>query len=235
MLNTIRENRCTEAELATLNGRYIPEHNKINDRGYIRLTTHNYQAHQINRQKLPAESFIFRATIEGNFPEYSYPTDLELELKEGAQVMFVKNDISGEHRYANGTIGRITHLSNQNIEVTVDETGVKVNLQEAECTNARYKLDEESKEIVEEIDGTFKQYPLKLAWAITVHKSQGLTFDKAVIDVSGAFTHGQAYVALSRCRTLEGLILSAPIVAEAVISDRVVDCFNRETRKSGVT
>lgn len=238
LLNAIRENRCTEAELAALNSRYIPEHNKINDRGYIRLTTHNYQAHQINRQKmdeLPAESFIFRATVEGNFPEYSYPTDLELELKEGAQVMFVKNDISGEHRYANGTIGRITHLSSRNIEVTVDETGVKVNLQEAEWANARYKLDEESKEIVEEIEGTFKQYPLKLAWAITVHKSQGLTFDKAIIDVSGAFTHGQAYVALSRCRTLEGLILSAPIVAEAVISDRVVDSFNRETRKSSVT
>lgn len=238
LLNAIRENRCTEAELAALNGRYIPEYNKINDRGYIRLTTHNYQAHQINRQKmdeLPAESFIFRAKIEGNFPEYSYPTDLELELKEGAQVMFVKNDISGEHRYANGTIGRITHLSSRNIEVTVDETGVKVNLQEAEWANARYKLDEESKEIVEEMEGTFKQYPLKLAWAITVHKSQGLTFDKAIINVSGAFTHGQAYVALSRCRTLEGLILSAPIVAEAVISDRVVDSFNRETRKSSVT
>ena len=238
LLNAIRENRCTEAELAALNSRYIPEHDRINDSGYIRLTTHNYQAHQINRQKmdeLPAESFIFRATVEGNFPEYSYPTDLELELKEGAQVMFVKNDISGEHRYANGTIGRITHLSSRDIEVTVDETGVKVNLQEAEWANARYKLDEESKEIVEEIEGTFKQYPLKLAWAITVHKSQGLTFDKAIIDVSGAFTHGQAYVALSRCRTLEGLILSAPIAAEAVISDKVVDRFNRETRKSSVT
>lgn len=238
LLNAIRENRCTEKDIAMLNSRFIPEKNTVNDKGYIRLTTHNYQAQQINDRKindLPTPSHLFKAKIEGNFPGYSYPTDLELELKEGAQVMFVKNDISGEHRYANGTIGRITHLSNQRIEVTVDETGVVVDLQEAEWANTRYKLDEETKEIIEEIEGTFTQYPLKLAWAITVHKSQGLTFDKAIIDVSSAFTHGQAYVALSRCRTLEGMILSAPIAPNAVISDKVIDNFNHEARKSSPT
>ena len=235
LLNAIRENRCTSNDLKALNSRYMPDFNMGNDEGYIRLTTHNIQAQRINQRKLdelPTRSYKFKATIEGNFPEYSYPTDPELELKKGAQVMFVKNDISGMHRYANGTIGRISNISNEGIEVIVNETGTKINLEEAEWANARYRLDEETKEIVEEVEGTFRQYPLKLAWAITVHKSQGLTFDKAIIDVSSSFAHGQAYVALSRCRTLEGLILSSPISANAVISDKVIDSFTDEQRKS---
>lgn len=235
LLNAIRENRCTSNDLKALNSRYMPDFNMGNDEGYIRLTTHNIQAQKINQRKLDelhTQSYKFKATIEGNFPEYSYPTDPELELKKGAQVMFVKNDISGMHRYANGTIGRISNISNEGIEVIVNETGTKVNLEEAEWANARYRLDEETKEIVEEVEGTFRQYPLKLAWAITIHKSQGLTFDKAIIDVSSSFAHGQAYVALSRCRTLEGLILSSPISANAVISDKVIDSFTDEQRKS---
>ena len=238
LLNAIRENRCTSNDIKELNSRYIPGLNPNNDDGYIRLTTHNVQAQQINQRKLdelPTRSYKFKATIEGNFPDYSYPTDLELELKKGAQVMFVKNDISGMHRYANGTIGRITNVSQEGIEVTVNETGTRVILEEAEWANAKYTLDEETKEIVEEVEGTFKQYPLKLAWAITVHKSQGLTFDKAIIDVSSSFAHGQAYVALSRCRTLEGLVLSSPISARAVISDRVIDSFTDEQRKTTPT
>ena len=235
LLNAIRENRCTNEIINTLNSRYIPRINPGDDEGYIRLTTHNIQAQRINQKKLdelPSQSYRFKATIEGDFPDYSYPTELELELKKGAQVMFVKNDISGMHRYANGTIGRITNISNEGIEVMVNETGTRVSLEEAEWANAKYRLDEETKEIVEEVEGTFKQYPLKLAWAITVHKSQGLTFDKAIIDVSSSFAHGQAYVALSRCRTLEGLILSSPISAGAVISDSVIDSFTDEQRRS---
>lgn len=235
LLNAIRENRCTTDDLKTLNSRYIPELKPSSDNGYIRLTTHNAQAQRINQRKLDeltTRSYKFKATIEGNFPDYSYPTDLELELKKGAQVMFVKNDISGMHRYANGTIGHVTNISHEGIEVMVNETGVKVNLEEAEWANAKYRLDEETKEIVEEVEGVFRQYPLKLAWAITVHKSQGLTFDKAIIDVSSSFAHGQAYVALSRCRTLEGLILSSPISASVVISDRTIDSFTDEQRKS---
>lgn len=235
LLNSIRENRCTSDDLAALNSRYKPDLCEGHDDGYIRLTTHNIQAQQINQRKLselPSQSYKFKASIEGNFPEYSYPTDLELELRKGAQVMFVKNDISGMHRYANGTLGMVTSISQDGIEVVVNETGVKVKVEETEWANARYRLDEETKEIVEEIEGTFKQYPLKLAWAITVHKSQGLTFDKAIIDVSSSFAHGQAYVALSRCRSLEGMILSSPISASAVISDKVIDSFTDAQRES---
>ena len=151
LLNAIRENRCTNEIINTLNSRYIPRINPGDDEGYIRLTTHNIQAQRINQKKLdelPSRSYRFKATVEGDFPDYSYPTELELELKKGAQVMFVKNDISGMHRYANGTIGRITNISNEGIEVMVNETGMRVSLEEAEWANAKYRLDEETKEIV---------------------------------------------------------------------------------------
>lgn len=238
ILNAIREDRCTPYDLKELNKRYIPELLSGNTEGYIQLTTHNNQAQHINITKLKAlssRSYRYKATIEGNFPEYSYPTEFELELKDGAQVMFVKNDISGEHRYANGTIGKITRLSADSIEVSINENGIKVDVSPEEWANARYRLDEETKEIVEEIEGIFKQFPLKLAWAITIHKSQGLTFDHAIIDLSSAFTHGQTYVALSRCRTLEGLLLSAPVPIKAIICDDTVRNFREEANKTKPT
>lgn len=235
LLNRIRENHCDSQVLEALNRRCLPDFQPRKEEGYIRLVTHNYQAQRINNyelEQLPGRSYAFRATIDGKFPEYSYPTDEVLELKKGAQVMFVKNDSSGEHRYYNGMIGEVTAVSASSIEVRAKDSGEDLLLQEEEWANAKYVLDEESKEIVEDIEGTFRQFPLKLAWAITIHKSQGLTFERAIIDASSSFAHGQTYVALSRCKTLEGLVLSAPLSARAVISDREVDRFTETARRN---
>lgn len=235
LLNRIRENRCDEQVLQTLNRRYIPDFQARKEDGYIRLVTHNYQAQRINEhelEQLPGRSFTFRAQTEGKFPEYSYPTDQVLELKKGAQVMFVKNDSSGAHRYYNGMIGVVNDVSANGIEVRCKDNDALISVQEEEWTNAKYVLDEETKEIKEDIEGTFRQFPLKLAWAITIHKSQGLTFEHALIDASSSFAHGQTYVALSRCKTLEGLVLTAPISAKAIISDQAVDTFTVQARQS---
>ena len=235
LLNRIRENRCDKTVLDALNRRYIPDFHPRKEDGYIRLVTHNYQAQRINEhelEQLPGRVYTYRATIDGKFPEYSYPTDELLELKKNAQIMFVKNDTSGEHRYYNGMIGEVTDISQQGIVVRTLENPQPFVLQEEEWTNAKYVLDEETKEITEDIEGTFKQYPVKLAWAITIHKSQGLTFDRAVIDASASFAHGQAYVALSRCRTLEGVVLSAPLSERAIINDEAVEAFTLKARDS---
>lgn len=235
LLNRIRENRCDRQVLEALNHRYIPAFQPRKEEGYIRLVTHNYQAQRINDhelEQLPGRSYAFRAAVDGKFPEYSYPTDEVLELKRGAQVMFVKNDTSGEHRYYNGMIGEVTSVSAGSIEVCSKGGDKAFSLQEEEWTNAKYVLDEETKEITEDIEGTFRQYPLKLAWAITIHKSQGLTFERAIIDASASFAHGQTYVALSRCKTLEGLVLSAPLSERSIISDTAVENFTTEARKT---
>lgn len=230
LLNNIRENRFDDDTLAQLNEHYRPGFQAEAGDGYIMLTTHNYQAQQINQARLaalPFESHSFEATIKDDFPEYSYPTDRDLALKVGAQVMFVRNDTSGEKRYYNGKIGKIAMLGSKHIIVT-DEQGNTIEVERETWENTKYEIDPETKEIKETVAGSFLQFPLKTAWAITVHKSQGLTFERAVIDVSEAFQPGQVYVALSRCKTLDGLVLSRPITRNAMIGDPVIQAFNEK-------
>lgn len=221
LLNNIRENKFDDGTLQSLNQRYIPDFSPDDQQGYITLTTHNYQAQQLNNRKLaelPGKSYTFTAEVNNDFPEYSYPTDQRLELKCGAQVMFVKNDSSGDHRYYNGKIGKIVFINPNKITV-VGEDGNEIQVEKETWTNVKYTINPDTKDITETIAGTFSQYPLKTAWAITIHKSQGLTFEHAIIDASAAFSHGQVYVALSRCKTLEGLVLSSQITRNAMIKD----------------
>ena len=233
LLNQIRENRASDATLQALNQRFIPNFEPPKNSNFIRLTTHNAPAQYINEQQLaalPSRAFSYTAEVEDNFPESSYPADFVLTLKPGAQVMFIKND--PQHRFYNGMIGEV-------IGVKPDEEGDKIivrskdsdeefELEKMEWVNAKYTINEETKEIEETVEGKFRQYPLRLAWAITIHKSQGLTFEHAIIDASHSFTHGQTYVALSRCKTLEGMVLSQPLSRGAIISSQTVDAFNSQ-------
>lgn len=229
MLNAIRENRADKAVLDKLNSRCIPGFNPGDDEGYIRLTTHNGIANDINRQKLdelPAQPHVFECHIEGKFPETSYPADPELTLKVGAQVMFIKNDTGMDRAYYNGMIGQVVAIDEEyGVAVRPQEGGEIIQVQPVDWDNISYTVNPETKEIVERKEGTFTQYPLKLAWAVTIHKSQGLTFDRAIIDVKRSFAHGQTYVALSRCRTLQGLVLVNPVSPSSIINDTSVDRF----------
>jgi len=234
LLNKVRENRMDDATLQELNKRYVPGFNPEEEEGYITLTTHNYQSQQINELKLgklKSKLYHYTAEVKGEFPEYSYPTDLELELKVGAQVMFVKNDLSPEKRFYNGKIGKITNIVGDEIEVLCPGETETIDVEKVEWQNAKYTLNETTQEIDEDVIGTFTQFPLKLAWAITIHKSQGLTFEKAIIDARASFAHGQVYVALSRCKTLDGLVLSTPIAPHSVKNDTTVIEFSDEVER----
>lgn len=227
ILNAIRERRIDNELLARLNERYIPNFQTKTGDGYIRLTTHNHTAQHYNEQQLaalPAQAYSFKAEVKGNFNESLYPADALLTLKEGAQVMFIRNDESGQGRYYNGRIGHVQKVTADSIVVRCDD-GTAFSVEPSEWANSRYTLDETTKEIREVVEGTFRQYPLRLAWAITIHKSQGLTFEKAVIDAVASFAHGQVYVALSRCKTLDGVVLASPVTPSAIISDDAVADF----------
>lgn len=226
ILNHARDCTLTSQDISDLNARYIPGFSPKPEDGYIRLMTHNRQVDYVNEtelEKLDNKPYTFVAAVTGTFPEESYPTANSLTLKKGAQVMFIKND--PERRFINGTLGEVKSIDKNSIAVRLAESGTVIDVEPVEWQNIRYQFDEESKEISSKQIGRFKQYPLKAAWAITVHKSQGLTFDKAIIDVHAAFSPGQAYVALSRCRTLDGLVLSSPVSASVFMRDNAVDAY----------
>ena len=228
ILNEIRSDKLSEASTKILNKRYNPSFSPKNDDGYITLTTHNRRANTINQSelnKLHNKNFFFDAKVTGKFSENSYPNDERLALKIGAQVMFIKNDSSPEKRYFNGKIGIVTDISKENVTVKCPNDVEEIVTEREMWDNVNYSINEETKEIKEDIIGSFKQIPLRLAWAITIHKSQGLTFNKAIIDAEASFAHGQTYVALSRCTSLDGLVLKTPITSSAIISDTTVTEF----------
>ncbi|MDA9087436.1 helix-turn-helix domain-containing protein, partial [Polaribacter sp.] len=229
ILNEIRTNTLSDASAEILNKNYNPSFSPTKEEGYITLTTHNNRANLINDSelnKLKIKSAFFNAEISGKFSENAYPNAERLELKVGAQVMFLKNDSSTDKRYYNGKIGIITAISKETVTVQCPNEPDEIVAEKETWSNINYSINEETKAIKEEMIGAFSQIPLRLAWAITIHKSQGLTFEKAIIDAEASFAHGQTYVALSRCTSLEGLVLKTPITSSAIINDSTVSVFN---------
>ena len=233
ILNNIRGGVMDNATYRLLNSRLDPRFNPDDTvapsgKRWIRLTTHNRQADSINQEKMEAlkkRLYTFYAEIEGNFPENTLPAEKVLQLKEGAQVMFLRND-SREGRYYNGKIATVTAIDYDDGITVTDENGDEIIVPLEKWENIQYEIDKNTKEIVPKVEGTFIQYPLRAAWAVTIHKSQGLTFDNVIIDAASAFTFGQVYVALSRCRTLEGIVLSSPISQSCLFNNSDVSGFH---------
>lgn len=222
VLNNLRNNFVTEPDVALLNRYVDPDFDIKNSKGYIILTTHNHRADTVNRDSLNAlttQAYTYKAEVVGEFPEKIYPVEAELVLKKGAQVIFIKNDLSPDKLFFNGKMAIVQSLSAEEVVVKCTDDNKVITVDKYEWQNIRYEVDEQTKDIVDNTLGTFTHFPLKLAWAITVHKSQGLTFDKAVLDVSQVFAPGQAYVALSRLRSLDGLVLLSPISLNGIAND----------------
>jgi ATP-dependent exoDNAse (exonuclease V), alpha subunit - helicase superfamily I member len=225
VLNEVRNDCLSDSSLKLLQSRYNPLFVPPSDDTYITLTTHNYKADQINAEelaKIKGKTYTFDATIEGEYPEKSYPTEKMLELKVGAKVMFLKNDTETPRRFFNGKIGVIESVEEDSVQIKCPDDFEAIELKKAVWENIRYTTNPTTKQIEENELGKFIQYPLRLAWAITIHKSQGLTFDKAVIDAGAAFAPGQVYVALSRCRSLEGMVLLSKINSNSIQNDRQI-------------
>ncbi len=232
LLNNIRIGKCDNATLQELNKRYKPSFVPDDSRQWVQLTTHNSHAQSINENRLKnmcGPERTYTATTKGKFPDNVFPADPQLRLKTGAQVMFIKNDPSGERKYYNGLLGKVTALTDTSVTVQPDNNQPPVIVKADTWENRSYQIDENTGLISESVDGTFTQIPLRTAWAMTIHKSQGLTFTNAVIDTSAAFAPGQAYVALSRCRSLDGLVLSRPLSASAFITDERITLFMSHT------
>ncbi|WP_426585768.1 AAA family ATPase [Mucilaginibacter sp. R-33] len=228
ILNSIRNGYANNEMLDKLNAHYNPNLNANWLKDYVTLSTHNQLVNEINQQRLmelDGEAHTFKATVTGDFPKDAYPAEEELVLKVGAQVMFIKNDSSGKKQYYNGRTGRITAMGPGNIRLTFLDDDSEFEVIPETWQNVKYALAENEQKVNEQNNGSFSQYPLRLAWAITIHKSQGLTFEKAVIDVDAAFAFGQAYVALSRCRSLEGMILKSPVRPENIRTDPEIISF----------
>jgi ATP-dependent exoDNAse (exonuclease V), alpha subunit - helicase superfamily I member len=227
ILNSIRGNCCTQEQLDLLNSYYKPDFIPSKGQSYITLTTHNHRADMINREELAAlsgDAVVLKAKVNDDFPENLYPVDAELTLKEGAQVMFVRNDSGEERRYYNGKIGYVSHIdsSGDALTVTFTDGTDPVEVKREIWENIRYHYDKAEDRVNEEVLGTFTQFPLRLAWAITIHKSQGLTFDRAMIDAGSSFAAGQVYVALSRLRSLDGLVLQSKIAMHNIRTDQQI-------------
>ncbi|MEM1215933.1 MAG: helix-turn-helix domain-containing protein, partial [Bacteroidota bacterium] len=221
----------------TLNQRYQPNFSPADEEGYITLSSHNKTTRALNTAKLEAlekKAYTYQAIVMGNFPESMFPNEAKLTFKVGAQVMFNKND-TGERLYYNGKIGVITDIFGDEIRVECPGDEEAIDVLPVTWENRKYELDPETKEIEDKVVGTYEQHPLKLAWAITIHKSQGLTFDKVIIDAQAAFAHGQVYVALSRCKTFEGIVLKTPIENNSVHTDHVVRDYSQKAEENSPT
>ncbi len=228
-LNSLRNNQLSNENIQKLN-QYVKQEGTYEKEGYITLTTHNYKADAINQkelQKITSKSYFFEAEITGEFPAHMYPIDANLEFKKGAQIMFIKNDISPDKQFFNGKMGVIKEISSNEILVYFKEEKKTIEVTKYEWNNVKYIQNNQTGEIEEEVVGTFVQYPIKLAWAITIHKSQGLTFEKAILDVSNVFAPGQAYVAFSRLKSLNGLILTEPLRLNGLSNDETVVNFQK--------
>ncbi len=228
VLNQVRNNELDEEGRQLLESRYNPSFKYGRDDGYIILTTHNEKARIKNENelnKLNGPVISFKAEVKGDFPENAYPADEILQLKAGAQVMFIKNDTEKVRRYFNGKIGIVTDLGNEKIIVQCKDEPAAIEVRKETWENIRYTVDKTTRKLEEEVLGSFTQYPLRLAWAITIHKSQGLTFDKVIIDAGEAFAPGQVYVALSRCTTLDGIVLQNRIRSVGLFTDERIVRF----------
>ena len=225
LLNNLRNNCATKQDIESLNSHVKPQKEIDKLEGVITLTTHNNKANSINQQQLTdlsSKPVTYKAAVSRDFPEHIFPVDQELVLKEGAQVMFIKNDTNADKRFFNGKIAKVSSIKKDEIKVILDGEKEEYTLEKHEWENKKYTVNPKNKELEEEVVGTFTQYPVKLAWAVTVHKSQGLTFEKAIIDVGQAFASGQVYVALSRLKSLDGLILRSPINTDSLFTDEKV-------------